>query len=841
MTAAVSLLRRLILRPLRSDPLHSFVSLFSVALGVAVVVAIRLAGDAAAGSFRSSMESLQGEATLEIASPGGLDERYLGNLVELPYPLEFSPRINASARFVATGRTIPLFGVDLVHNLNTRAANGGEINIASSVDFSEVMLCSEALACSVDEAVSLIINDRKHSYRVAGTVPGIDPFVVLDISEAQAATRRAGRLDVIQVTTPPDSTVDWTPLLRTVLPAAAEVRPVGAESDANRKMLTAFRWNLRVLSYIALVVGAFLIYNTIAVSVARRHAEIGVLRALGATKRQTMFLFLCQALIFGAAGTLIGIPLGRLLASGAVKSLGATVQSLYVSSTPGSIDLTAWVLVEAVLLGIAMAMVAAWAPAREAANVAPVEAMARGRREYRSRVHARRNLALGIAIALIAWWAALQPPIDGRPLLGYAASFLLILAMALCTPALVQAFVVVIVSLFRASFFQRFLGVESVLAARSVRGSLSRTAVLTAAMATAVAMMVSVGIMVGSFRETVAQWMNDQLRADLYIRPVSSGGPGVYPTVEPAVPEILKQLTAVEAVDQLRLYEIRYQGMPVVFGGADISVARQHGRLQFIRGARGEILGKLLTGNYGVVSEPFANKYQVREGDHLTLAVGGAELTIEVAGVYRDYASERGTIITDRSTMLRVLPDPAPSNIAVYLKSGVDLSAAREQVESALSGHEVFISTNRTLREEGLRVFDRTFAITWALEAVAILIAVLGVAGALLAMVMDRRRELGLLRFLGASSSQVRRMILCEAGILGLFGNVLGFALGGLLSLILIYVINVQSFGWTIQFHWPSKLLLFALTGIWIATIFAGVWPARMAVRLKAIEVVHEE
>lgn len=832
MTATIHLLRRLILRPMWGDRLRTVLTAVSVALGVAVVVAIRLAGDAAAGSFRSSMESLEGAATIEITTAGGLDERHLGRLAKLPFPLELTPRINAYARLIETRQTVPLFGLDLI----AAAFQRRDFKPSGEGKLSEVVYCSQALDCVVGSSLKLIINDRQHTYRVAGSMPGLDPFLVMDIGEAQAATGRSGRLDSIQVRPPADSTADWSAILRRALPPAVEVRAVGAGTESNRKMLAAFRWNLLVLSYIAMVVGAFLIYNTIAVSVVRRRAEIGVLRALGATRRQVMLLFLAESVIFGVSGSLLGIPLGRLLAEGAVASLSATVQSLYVSSTPGAIQLTGWVLGEAFLVGIVMSLLAAWAPAREAAGVAPVEAMARGRREYQSRVHAVRNLALGVALGSLAWLAAKQPAVDGRPLFGYAASFALIVAMALATPAIVRAIVPALSALARQA-----LGIEALLAARSVQGSLLRTSVLTAAMATAVAMMVSVGIMVGSFRQTVATWMNDQLRADLYIRPASAGGAGIFPTLEPGLPETLKQLSTVESVDQLRLYEIRYQGMPVQFGGADIAVLRRYGRLQFLRGDRVQILGTLLAGPFCVVSEPFANKYRVREGDQLRLEVGGGELTLKVAGVYHDYSSERGTIITDRSTMLRALPDPAVTNVALYLKPGSDLTRAREEVARALAGHEVILSTNRSLREEGLRIFDRTFAITWALEAVAIVIAVLGVAGALLAMVMDRRRELGLLRFLGASSRQLRRLILCEAGILGLLGNLLGLTLGCLLSLILIYVINVQSFGWTIQFHWPVALLLFALTGVWVATILAGILPARTAVHLRAIEVIHEE
>jgi putative ABC transport system permease protein len=195
----------------------------------------------------------------------------------------------------------------------------------------------------------------------------------------------------------------------------------------------------------------------------------------------------------------------------------------------------------------------------------------------------------------------------------------------------------------------------------------------------------------------------------------------------------------------------------------------------------------------------------------------------------------------DRTTLLKYLPDPSPSNVAVYLKPGVSIEQGRSAIESALAGRKVLVFSNRSLREEAIRIFDRTFAITYALETVAVFVAVMGVAGALLALVIDRRREFGLLSFLGGARTQLRRMVLFEAGLIGLFANVAGLILGLLLSLLLIYVINKQSFGWTIQFHWPVAVLLGALSVVYLATIAAGLYPARVAMRLNPIEVIHEE
>jgi putative ABC transport system permease protein len=375
---------------------------------------------------------------------------------------------------------------------------------------------------------------------------------------------------------------------------------------------------------------------------------------------------------------------------------------------------------------------------------------------------------------------------------------------------------------------RRVFGVEALLATRGIAGSLRRTSVLVGALATAIAMTAAVGIMVGSFRQTVLLWMNERLQADLYIRPAGPAGADRHPTMSIDSAGLIRRLPEVRSVDTFRAYEISYQGAPVTLGGGDAHIASR-----FPRMVAGE--------DVVVISEPFANKHNVHVGDRILLRLGSRAASFEVLDIYYDYASERGYIIMNRATLLRYLPDPAVSNLAVYLKPGAKIEAARQEIETALSGRKLLILTNRTLREEAIRTFDRTFAITYALEAIAIFVAVMGVAGALLALVIDRRREFGLLRFLGGAQAQLRRIILFEAGLLGLLANLAGLIVGVLLSLLLIFVINKQSFGWTIQFHWPVAVLLGSLSLVFAATVISALYPARVAGRLNPIEVIHED
>jgi putative ABC transport system permease protein len=460
--------------------------------------------------------------------------------------------------------------------------------------------------------------------------------------------------------------------------------------------------------------------------------------------------------------------------------------------------------------------------------------MGRGRRDFVVRVHRWRDLAVAVALAVAGIAAAQAPPVDGMPLFGYLSAVLGVASCGLTIPALVSA-----LAARSSGLLGRMLGVEALLAARSLSGSLRRTSVLVAALATAVAMTTSVGIMVGSFRTTVLVWLNGIVPADLYVSPAGGGSR----SLDPALADRIARLPGVEEVDRFRAFDVRYKGRPSTLAFFDAGVRARQGGLVFLSGRRASAVLPVLVGRDEViVSEPFANKQAVRAGDLIRLPLGGREVPFRVADVYYDYSGERGFIMADRSRLLAYLPgESAPGTLAIYLAPGAQASEVREAVRQAAGDSRVGVVSNAEIRRTALTIFDRTFAITYALEAVSIFVAVMGIAGALLALVIDRRRELGLLRFLGASKRQVQRLILFEAGLLGLVANAAGLALGVALSLLLVFVINKQSFGWTIQFHWPAGVLLGALSLIYLATVVAGVYPAHAATRLDPVEVVHEE
>lgn len=837
---------RLILRPLFRQPGRALLVLFAVALGVAAVVAIELAGDAAAGSFHSSIETLAGKSNFEVTAAGGVPEAVVARLGSLPYALEVSPRIEDHALVVESGQSVPLIGIDLIGAANDESRSRIESTQVKEgirhINDPDAIWVTIGLAKAVGVHLSLLINDHTKSYVVRGILPGAaqenGDAILMDIGAAQAATGRLGRVDRILIRTPAqDDFASWERRLKAALPAGVLLHAQGAETAANRRMLAAFRWNLRILSYIALLVGAFLIYSALSVSVVRRRPDIGTMRALGASRNAVLIAFLAEAAAFGAVGSLLALPLGRVLAAGAVQMLSTTVNALYVSSRPGPMSITAGSVALALVVGIGASCLSALAPAREASTVPPTEAMARGRREYDVQVERKRDALIALALALCGVAAAQAPEIGGKPMMGYLAALLFVAASALLTPLVVHGATSV-----GADLLRKVVGVEALLALRSLGGSLRRSSVLVAALATAVAMMTSVGIMVGSFRETVLTWMQNELPADLYLRPAGWSGGDQHPTMSPDIAARIARVPGVEAVRRLRAYDIQYQGLPATLAGAQPNPAGERQSLQFLHGLRSaDVLRELASGDFAVVSEPFANKHHVKAGMSITLPLGEQLARFRVLGIFYDYGDEGGLILVDWNTLLRYLPGLAPSNLAVYLAPGASLQQTRLAIQKAIGNSDVLVFSNREIRRQGIRVFDQTFAITYALEAISILVAVGGIAGSLASIVIDRRREFGVLRFLGATGQQIRGLILVEAGLIGILASSIGLALGVVLSLVLVFVINKQSFGWTIQFHWPVAVLLPSMAIVYVATVLAGLYPARLAVRTNPIEVIHEE
>lgn len=831
------------------EPGRTILTLAGVALGMSVVVAIRLANASTIDSFNQSVQSLSGAATIQIRKDaGGLDENLLRTVLLHPGVRTALPILEQTV--AVRGREdddLTLLGVDLLSDSALRAYaysgySGDETDavIESLADPRAIFLTERyaaALGLRAGDSTTLLIGSRPETVNIALLLRNEGPaaayggrIAVMDMAAAQFVLRRFGELDRIDVAHDETriSAPDLIESLQAALPPGVIVERPEMRTERAETMMATFRMNCNALAGVALLVGAFLIYNSVSISVVRRRQDIGTLRSLGARRGAIRAVFLAEGAILGALGSLFGLALGCVLAQSIVGLVSRAVGYHYVRTEAGEAVLTLAETVLALVLGVAVAVAAALAPAFEASRTEPASVARRGAGQ-RSRRRRTRNLLLtGVALLVTAAVCWRLPPVLGLPLFGFLSGGLILTGFALLSlPG-----IALVNGLLRGPM-ARLFGAEGALASAGITGSPGRIAVAVCGLMVGFALVSSISIMIHSFRDTVDIWLEQMIRADVYVGPPSQGAAARDGALDPEIAAILSRLDGVEAIDPFRARDVLYQGRRITVGGGDLRVFASRARLVLVEGDLETALDECLNNGAVLVSEPLANFAGLRRGDTLHVPTPRGPHPMRVAGVYYEYSSTLGYVNMDRSVFLGLYEDAALSSVSLYLRPGTSPAGVRDAALSALGPrHQVRIYLNRELRNEALRVFDETFRVTTALEIIAILVSVLGVAATLSAVTADRRDEIVTLRFLGASRRQIARMVLCESLLLGLAGVILGLAAGGLLSLLLIEVINKQSFGWTIQFHPPVGLVVQLTVLVLAATLISGWFPARRAANL---------
>ncbi len=867
MTRFARLFHRYILRDLARNPIRTLLTLTGVALGIAVVVGVHVANDRAISSFNNSLRILSGQADLQISANGlQLDEELIGELswvwdvgamtaiVEGRVDLDASP--NPMER-----QSLRIFGMDLLSDAPFRTymlAEGGDLGLdITREQFIDLLiepdtviipsLLAEEFALGVGDTIQFLVSNRWRDFRVGAILQdeGVAEafggrIVFMDIAGAQTALNKIGWIDRIEVLLDDPTLVDAVEeRIRIQLPASVIVYRPEEAAAYNEKMVRAFRYNLTALSYIALVVGMILVYNTLNIAVVRRRAEIGALRTLGTSRRTIKWMFLIEATAFGVIGAALGVWGGEFLAGAAGALVSQTISGLYtgVAVIPSLTRSNPIFYIEMLLLGGVLAAISGTGPALRATHVSPVGAL---RQNVLGTIRAARlriQLFGGIAAMLLGTGLAFGPPIEGFPFLGYASGVSFIAGFGLLSPLLAR----MLLKLIRRPL-TTMLPAEGRLAVQTIDGSLGRVVVAVMSLAIAVAMLISVAIMVASFRDTVIVWIDQTLKGDLYLRPAAFGSNGGRNVLEGETLQVLETMPAIEAIDRFRSMTIDYEGFPAFLAAGEFGTVASHSNLLFMNGRQTPAVAERLIGaDRVVVSEPFAVRHGVRAGDRIMLPTPAGMEPFEVEALFYDYSSEGGLVVMDRGTYLTKFEDPDISNVALYLRSDADPLATRAEIAAALPDTQLRIATNGELRGQVLRVFDQTFQITYALEVIAMAVAVLGIANTLAALIIERRPEIAMLRFIGAARSQIRRVVVLESGLIGVLGGAIGLVLGILLSVLLIYVINFQSFGWTIQFTMPLGFLAQALAVVLVATVAAGLYPASLALKMDPIKGIRAE
>jgi len=852
----IRLFRQVTFRHLLREPLRTGLSILGVALGVAVFVGIRLANVAAFNSFSSTVDAISGTATLQIVSTDGtgVPERIYPAVRALRGIGPVTPVIEAVPVVARDNRPVIVMGIDVFSDRAFRTysptgtAGDGSALLSLLLEPRAILLSSviaERYGLHPGDSLRLAVNGRRESVVVRGVLELDGParamggnLGVMDIAAAQELFGREGVVDRIDLKIPEEQLAAVEQRVAALLPANILVMRPEARSGQTVKMLRAFDLNLSALAVVATFVAIFLIYNTVLTGVVRRRKEIGTLRSVGTGRGSIFLLFVVEVLVVGILGSAAGIGGGMLLARGAVDQVASTVSVLYILVAVEEIPADAAVLLQGLLLGVAASLLGAVAPALEAARSPVRETMAAGTVEQKFRRHFPAIVLAGTSVLVLAAVAVLLPPLGGVPVFGFSAAALLLLGSAMFTSPIVLAVARGLRKPLRA-----LLGVEAALACDALSATLRRTSVAVGALAAALAMVIGVDTMIRSFRTTVDRWIQQSVRFDVFVGLQSNT---VSASVQSPLPEevvrYLRELPEVRTVDTYRSYRVQLGDRPTTLASVGIGAADRAGRLTFRSGDHRRIVQQAEAGEAVLVSEPFALRRGVAEGDTLVLPTPRGERMFPVAGVFYDYTSDGGMILMERDRFNTLWGDTTVSDVAIALRDPATLNGVIRKIEERFSAtHDLLVFSNAVLRRHILKIFDQTFAITYALQVIAAVVAGIGVASALLTITIERKRELGILGAVGAGAGSIRRMVLIQGGLMGGIAHGVGSLTGLGLSLILVYVINKQSFGWTIQFHPEGSTFFMAGVASVVIAMLAAVWPAVLAGRKPVAEALRYE
>jgi putative ABC transport system permease protein len=840
-------------RTLVRHPWQTALMILGIALGVGVAVAVDLANSSAARAFDYSTDAVAGRATHQVvAGSRGLDEGLYvayrrGGLdqgaVAAPVVTEYvsSPQLG--------GRPLQLLGVDPFAEAPFRSYLWGEggapvDQLAALLTRPGALLMSSEMAAryglEAGAELTVDVGGYERQAFLAGLLEpaddlsrrALDGLLLADVATAQELTGRLGRLDRIDLILPEGHA--GSQRLASMLPPEASIVEVQARTGTLAEMTAAFRLNLLALSLLALVVGLFLIYNTMTFSVVQRRPLFGTLRCLGVTRRELFALVSSEALLVGIAGSALGLILGIVMGRGAVRAVTQTVNDLYFSVTVQDVDIAVSSLVKGAVLGVVATVAAAAPPAWEAASVPARAALSRSVLESKARRAVGRVAMAGI---LLAAAAGLLLALPTRSLVvSFAGTFAAVAAFAALTPGSTG-----LLMRLAAQPLGRLWGALGRMGPRNVVNGISRTGVAVAALMVAVAVTIGVSLMIGSFRHTVVTWLDQVLLGDVYVSAPGYTGTQATTLLAPGVREMAASWPGVEQVDALRSVTVESpEGPASIFGVEDPDFARR----PFLSTAvpQAEIWAAMEQGAV-VVSEPYANRVDLpRRGARVTLHTSQGPRAFPVVGIYYDYATSSGTVAMALDTYRHYWDDDGLTALALRLAPGTNATLVAQDLGDALAPRQkLYVQPNQDLRQEAMAVFDRTFAITGALQILATAVAFIGVLSALLSLQLEKQRELGILRAVGLTARQLWGLVMLETGLMGTVAGLMAMPTGVVLSLILVYIINLRSFGWTLQMRVEAGPFLQALAVALVAALLAGIYPALRMGRAVTAEALRHE
>ena len=808
-----------------------FLTVLGVALGVASVVCIQIINRNSLAAFRGSIEAVSGEADFTILSrtptlSETLYPRVLGTAgVAAAWPL---CRLDVALADSA-GIFLEVLGIDFFAPVQMpwEGERGDDWSVLDQPGWA-------AVTPQLAKDMGWIVGDRfqvsSGSRRVELTVGALVDFrrltpfassrlVVMDISQVQGLLARSGEIDQIDVRLDPAANLaEVVEALQLRLgPSVRILTPEQRESTASN-LLEAFRLNLTALSLISLFVGLFLVYSSTQALLLRRRTEFGVLRSLGATRTQVLSLILQEVFLIGVVGVVLGIPLGYWAAQANVEVVSATLSNLYLLAEIESLEIPLWIYLLAAVIGIGGAVAGALIPALDMSR-RQIRALLTPPILHQRVVSLALPLFLGgaLVLGLTGFWYQLYGW-TWKPS-GFVLGIAVLIVLPLSAPLFIRGIT--------AAVPVRRLGLGYSL--KSLGARLQTTSFAVSSLAIAVSMLIGITFMVGSFRRTVDVWVGGTVKADIYVSTSSLRGRGIQATLDDHLVSSLSKLPGIGAVDRLRKLEVYSGEREIYLAGVDMNLVGGETRFPLLHGDPSQAWPMLRQGKAVLIGETLAHKADLGVGDRLVVSTPRGEEGFPIAGVYYDYSPGKGLAVVDLETLDQHFgPGPAHS-LALYLQAPEETDRVVDQLKRRYAETPLRFRSNRNLRQQVLKIFDQTFAITRLLQAMCLLIAVCGITLTLLILAQERISELALYRALGALPQQIFWVFVGKGLGIGLLGLSLGLLGGVALAAILIFVINRAYFGWTIQVYWPWASLIQQTATILGAALLASFYPALRA------------
>lgn len=820
----------------RDAPGRALLAVAGIACGVALGAAVHLINASARAEFEAAARALAGVADIVVRGPRqGFDEALYPRVARLPGVAVASPAVEVEATLAGMRDSIKVVGLDPFRAALVQpalvAAPGADV--AGLLGEDAVWLspaAAQMLHLAPGDALPVRVGTAVVSLRVAALLPHDaypGPLAVADIATVQWRLAQLGRLQRIDVRLARGANPAGVAReLQALLPPDVALSRPDVEASRASAMTRAYRLNLDMLALVALFTGAFLVFATQFLALMRRRTQFALLRVLGVTRGALLRMLLAEGALLGALGSALGVALGYALAAYVVRHYGMDLGAGYFSAQSATLAPQWGALFSYFALGIVFSVLGAAPPAVEMSRRPPALALRAGdEQDYARPPH--RAMA-GIALLVAGGVCVTLPALNGLPWAGYAGIASLLLGTVVIMPEL-------------ATRTLRLLpwprSASAALAVARAQAAPRQASVTVAAIVTSLSLMVAMMVMVASFRASLDDWLQHMLPADLYLRTASSGETGF---LSPAQQDAIAGTPGVARAAFIRSQQVylRAERPPLTLLAR--SIDRRHPERTLVLQSRAPMPDAGAPPPLWI-SEAVHDVYGWAPGAVVRIPLGGAERAFTVAGVWRDYARQTGGLVIERELYVAMTGDRRANDAAIWLQPGTTFAATAAALRARLGGADMELDETAAMRARSLEVFDRTFAVTYALEAVAILIGLAGVSASFGAQALARRREFGVLRHLGMTRRQIAAMLGTEGALLATFGAVVGLVLGGVIGLVLIHVINRQSFHWSMDLHLPAVPLAALSATLIAASALVAVWSGRYAMREEAARAVRED